>query len=296
MKIPKYKKSFEPDKYNAARKDGMAMERLQASPYVLDIYGYCGLSQVIELGDSGGNIHDLIKTTRLKGSDSLSSVDKLRIAYQLVSGVADMHTFETDGLVSLVHNDICCHQFILSHGVYKLNDFHLSQFQQKNRHTNEVCTARNHYSSYYKLIRSPEEIAYKLGLTKAGRIVLEKSDVYTIGNVMYYVLTMHWLFEGYDTKDAEMKVATGDRSPFPQKILDSDDRALRAVRKAIEWCWVHDPEKRPAASKVRKFLEHELKAVLGVKDDLGIVQVTSIDPLPKGYRYSDSDFNTMFGD
>ena len=149
LKIPKLKKrDIRPGDMSDARKDGLSMERLQASPYVLGIYGFCGLSQVIEVGDAGGNIHDLIKTTRLRGSETISSIDKLKIAYQIVSAVSDMHSFEKDGLVSLVHNDICCHQFILSHGVYKLNDFHLSQFQKKNKHTNEVCNSHNAYSRW----------------------------------------------------------------------------------------------------------------------------------------------------
>ena len=149
LKIPKIKKrEINPMDMSKARMDGLSMERLQASPYVLDIYGFCGLSQVIEVGDAGGNIHDLIKTTRLRGSETISSIDKLKIAYQIVSAVSDMHSFEKDGLVSLVHNDICCHQFILSHGVYKLNDFHMSQFQKKNKHTNEVCNSHNGYSRW----------------------------------------------------------------------------------------------------------------------------------------------------
>ena len=78
-------------------------------------------------------------------------IDRMKIMYQIASGVADMHTFEKDGLVSLVHNDICCHQFILTKGVYKLNDFHLSHFQEKNRKTNEVCAAHNHYSDWVRI-------------------------------------------------------------------------------------------------------------------------------------------------
>eukprot|EP00980_Cylindrotheca_fusiformis_P031109 scaffold25830_cov162-Cylindrotheca_fusiformis.AAC.10 len=293
LKIPKYKKDFTESRYEDARKDGVAMERLQASPYVLDIYGYCGLSQVIEPGDAGGNIHDLIKTTRLRRTDSLPTIDRMKILYQLASGVADMHSFEKDGLVSLVHNDICCHQFILAHGIYKLNDFHMARFQRKNKDTNTVCKAPNWYSNYYKLIRSPEEIAFKLKLTKQRDIVLEKSDVYTLGNVMYYVFTMHWLFEDLSNEDAVKAVTEGVRSPFPEKVLESQDRATRAMQKAIEMCWTHDSEKRPAADEVRNFLGSELRAVLGV-EELGVVRVDSVEALPKDYSYSDSDFTTMF--
>ena len=124
--------------------------------------------------------------------------------------------------------------------------------------------------------------------------MLEKSDVYTLGNVMYYVFTLRWLFQDVATGDrAALKIAKGERSPFPEKLLQSQDRAIRAMRKAIEMCWVHDPEKRPTANDVRKFLQKELKTVLGI-EDLGVVRVDSIESLPAGYRYSDNDYNSMF--
>eukprot|EP00980_Cylindrotheca_fusiformis_P031107 scaffold25830_cov162-Cylindrotheca_fusiformis.AAC.8 len=104
---------------------------------------------------------------------------------------------------------------------------------------------------------------------------------------------MHWLFEGSSKSEAVRKLAEGGRSPFPPKLLESPDRAARAMRKAIEMCWTHDPDKRSSADDVRNFLGEELKAVLGVAE-LGVVRVTSVEPLPSGYRYTDSDFNTMF--
>lgn len=110
---------------------------------------------------------------------------------------------------------------------------------------------------------------------------------------MYYIFTMNWLFEELGVADAVQKVTEGIRSRFPQNLLESRDRSVRAMRKAIEMCWTHDPDKRPTANEVRNFLGQELKAVLGVVE-LGVVRVTSIEPLPDGYSYSDSDFSTMF--
>ncbi|KAL3939149.1 MAG: hypothetical protein SGBAC_006075 [Bacillariaceae sp.] len=295
LKISKYKKDIDERTFEKARKDGVAMERLQSSAYVLDIFGFCGLSQVIEPGLDGGATHDLIKTTRLRGEDSLPVVDKLKIVYQLASGVADMHTFEKEELVSLVHNDICCHQFIFVDGIYKLNDFHLAHFQTKNKTSNEICKAYNSYSEHYKLIRSPEEISVKVKRPRNQNVLLEKSDVYTLGNVMYHILTMKWLFENQGVSKGIQELMQGRRSPFPERILTSSDRAIRAIRKAIEMCWKHDPEQRPSADMVRNYLGKELKAVLGV-EELGVVRVTSIHPLPEGYKYSDSDFRTMFYD
>lgn len=145
LKIPKWKRNFEPSGYSKARLDGVSMERLSQSDYVLDIYAYCGLSQVIELGDGGGNLHDLIKTTRQKIRDELSSIDKLKIGYQLVSAVADMHGNDP-ATIPIVHNDICCHQFILVNGIYKLNDFHLAKFQKKHVSSGNTCLSTFSYN------------------------------------------------------------------------------------------------------------------------------------------------------
>lgn len=112
---------------------------------------------------------------------------------------------------------------------------------------------------------------------------------------MYYILTMKWLFENQGVSKGIQELMQGRRSPFPERILTSSDRAIRAIRKAIEMCWKHDPEQRPSADMVRNYLGKELKAVLGV-EELGVVRVTSIHPLPEGYKYSDSDFRTMFYD
>jgi hypothetical protein len=72
----------------------------------------------------------------------MSSVDKLKICVQIAAAVADLHGFETDNVPSLSHNDICCHQFILVDGVYKLNDFHLAEYLKHNKNTNQMCPAR----------------------------------------------------------------------------------------------------------------------------------------------------------
>jgi len=114
------------------------MERLTKSPYITSVYGLCGVSQITEYSE-GGNIHDRIKEARVTRSDAIPSIEKLKIGFQIASAVADMHTFEPDGVTSLVHMDICCHQFVLIDSVYKLGDFHLSAFTRKQKETGEVC-------------------------------------------------------------------------------------------------------------------------------------------------------------
>lgn len=113
------------------RKDVLVMEHLTSSPYVVDIYGYCGLSHFEELGGNG-NLHDQVKLAR-EHKQELSPLDKLRICVQITTAVAHMHE------LGVAHNDICCHQIILIDGIFKLNDFNFATFQRRNKRTNVPC-------------------------------------------------------------------------------------------------------------------------------------------------------------
>ena len=113
-------------------------ERLSSSPFVLNIYGNCGVAQVIELGQS--SLHDLMKLARLKGQDTMSSADKLHINFQLASGVADVHSIDGD-VPSFAHNDLDPGQIILVDGVYKVQDFHLGSIKYEDRNGNS-CLER----------------------------------------------------------------------------------------------------------------------------------------------------------
>jgi hypothetical protein len=140
LKAIRFHSKFAQKDYAEARIDALAMERLTSSPYVTELFAGCGVAQLVEYS-SGGNIHDLVKLARLDGVDRQRPLDRLKIAYQVATAVADIHTFEKGSTPSLTHNDLCCHQFILIDGVYKLADFHLSSFLRRNQKTQEVCVS-----------------------------------------------------------------------------------------------------------------------------------------------------------
>jgi len=133
----KYDDGYRERHYEKAWRDTIAMERLTASPFVLDVYGNCGASQLTAYA-KGGNLHDYIAIARRDG-ESTSSLDKLKISYQVAQGVADMHSIDGTDEPTLVHNDLCCHQFVLVDGIYKLNDFHLTTIVKRNRTDGSVC-------------------------------------------------------------------------------------------------------------------------------------------------------------
>lgn len=140
-------------------------------------------------------------------------------------------------------------------------------------------------------LRAPEE--QFIGDDEDRKVMMEKIDVYMMGNVMYYVLTKKWLFEEFTTDEATAQMVKGHRSTFPKDILESHDIAIQAIVKAIKICWTHEVEERPTARMVSNILKNALETILGTTD-LGIVRV-SVPPLPKQYRYTDSDFYVNLG-
>jgi serine/threonine protein kinase len=105
--------------------------------------------------------------------------------------------------------------------------------------------------------RSPEEYAYEPQS--------EKVDVYSLGNVLYGILTQLWPFEELKTdKKAREKVKKGERPSIDNGILNSTDPFDQAMLKAIEMCWIQDPVKRASAREVQTFIAGELER-LGVE-------------------------------
>jgi hypothetical protein len=235
LKVTKNKRwGFDPDKYDMAVKDSLALERLTSSPYAVDIYASCAVSQLVEYS-KGGNIHDLLKRSRLdervgdgpkvdekkesllihfanpaeyKRHQLTTPLTKLKIAYQVATAVADMHALEDhpDGLPSMVHNDLCCHQFMFVDGIYKLGDFDWVTFQtqrslgkasstsngqihashesprKQQTHDEEVSrqdvcqTTPIQFALEYLKVLSPEELSYYEELKQARENLLDEGE------------------------------------------------------------------------------------------------------------------------
>jgi hypothetical protein len=70
---------YTPRNYDRMRRDAVAMERLSASPFIVDLYAYCGTSSFSEYGN-GGDIPDALwPRGRNQDGSSLTQTDKLRI-------------------------------------------------------------------------------------------------------------------------------------------------------------------------------------------------------------------------
>ena len=144
LKTMRYTHDYTERNYDRHRRDGVAMERLSASPHIVDIYGFCGNSGVFQFadgGDSEQNIwrDDYYRRHKLKAGHVMpkewNSTEKLLVAYQMVSGLADVHKLH------ISHADISHGQFVYvsEEGKWKLNDFNRCRFIRWNEKLQDYC-------------------------------------------------------------------------------------------------------------------------------------------------------------
>ena len=97
LKTFKYEHNMEDAFFEFNRVDAISMERLTSSPYVMNIYGFCGMSVVT--GYAGETVSDIV--------DSINPLGKLFMARLIAKGLSDIHGIDGGGKdVSLVHNDV----------------------------------------------------------------------------------------------------------------------------------------------------------------------------------------------
>jgi hypothetical protein len=70
-----------------------------------------------------------------------NATEKLVVAYQAVSGLADLHNVDGEGKASIAHTDIVPSQFVFvnSKGRFLLNDFNRCRFIRWNKKENKPC-------------------------------------------------------------------------------------------------------------------------------------------------------------
>lgn len=147
LKTIRYEHDYRARNYDRHRRDAVAMEQLTSSEFIMDIYAACGNSGLFQYAD-GGSLADSIwynyhmNDEKKEKEKPWSPKEKLIIAYQAVSGLADLHNFAKEGVPAVAHTDIRADQFVYvdAAGVYKLNDFNRARFIAKNEETDELCT------------------------------------------------------------------------------------------------------------------------------------------------------------
>ncbi|CAJ1968768.1 unnamed protein product [Cylindrotheca closterium] len=249
VKILESDKDFTDRNFDRVRRDSVIMERASGSDYVVDIYSYCGFSQVVEYGRHG-NLDDMLDGTY----GDLSQSQKLQIATQVAQALADVHDLDDTGISSMSHGDFLATQYILIDGHFKLNDFNRGRFIRWNSKLQEPCTYRIGYND--KKFRSPEEYKY---IPETAAI-----DVWALGSIFVEIVSGQSAWHGYKDEAAQQEIVNGKLPPFQQYIQTPSDPINQVLLKAIEMCYIYDAKDRPKAGVVLEYLKKEAKR-LGVE-------------------------------
>lgn len=249
LKTIRYEHDFTPRNFDRHRRDAVAMERLTSSPYILDIYAFCGNSGIFEYA-AGGDLED---SAYYGQAPEWTPREKLVVAHQVASGMSAVHHFEKGGIPAIAHTDISPGQFVYvqESRIFKLNDFNRCRFIPWNKKTNSPCPFT--VGSNPGIFRAPEEFNYEPET--------EKVDVYSIGNILYGVLTRLFPFEAekFPMKTIRGLVKQGRRTRIDDKYKNSTDPYTKTLIRAIYACWKQDPDQRISAGDLLEFITNEIQ-------------------------------------
>ena len=256
LKMLRLEREFFDEYYELHRKDAVAMERLSSSPFVMDIYGYCGQSALNELADFPNGLNSLEKFDRnLRNREGPEvNILKLHIATSVAVGLAHVH--EIDDRPSMVHYDMNPRNVaIVRGGKPKLNDFNIAEFLQYNPTTNETCGFRSRLHEPWW--RAPEEVQ----VDHNTNLLTEKVDVYSLGNLLFHILTTrspHGKMKRERMEEVRPQVLRGEVPVLAPYFAEHTDPAIVVLRKAMYMCYEPDPLERPSAREVANMLLDEL--------------------------------------
>jgi hypothetical protein len=242
--------SYKARYYENNRVDAIAMERLTKSPYVINMFGFCGMSVVTEY--AGQHVAQVV--------DKLKPLEKLELAKMIAQGVDHVHSL--DDQVSLVHNDLNFANIVIgkNHSRPLINDFNIATLMMKRHDTGEACPFASHYPN--PQWRAPEEQVDENGVT--SKLLTEKVDIYALGNVMYRFAVGHSPWKRPDGHSlspeekrdiANLKITQGKLPHVPSEIRHLKEPATRALLSVMHKCYRRRPELRPSAKQIVKQLQ-----------------------------------------
>jgi serine/threonine protein kinase len=254
LKTLRLDREFYDEYFELHRRDAVAMERLAHSPFVMNIYGYCGQSALNELADF--NWDSMEKFNRnMRGRKATPALNflKLQLSSSVAVGIAHVH--EIDDRPSMVHYDVNPRNVaMVGGGRPKLNDFNTAEFLRYNPKTNKTCGFRGRLHEPWW--RAPEEVA--IG---NSNVLDEKVDVYALGNVLFHILTTkspRGKLKRERMEEVRQVVLDGVPPEMDPEFAESTDPALVAIRTAIEMCYEPDPVKRPSSRQIAEVLMETL--------------------------------------
>jgi hypothetical protein len=247
-------REFDHESFQYHQVDAMAMERLTASPHIVDSYGFCGQSVLTEWAPISAR--DRVK-------HQLTSAERLFMGRELAQALADVHSIDyKNGIdnATLTHNDLNMANVVVSlDGRLKLNDFNIGVLMRWNASQSQPCgyPARFHNP----LWKSPEEIRNTSYVNPA------LSDVYSLGNLLFYIMTKHQPWTHLEPSGAVVAEEVGRRKlkgilpTFPDRFVATNKTATQAMLYAVLSCYRTNPAERLTARELAAAMDIALQWV-----------------------------------
>eukprot|EP00581_Thalassiosira_minuscula_P001749 CAMPEP_0183742812 /NCGR_PEP_ID=MMETSP0737-20130205/64891_1 /TAXON_ID=385413 /ORGANISM="Thalassiosira miniscula, Strain CCMP1093" /LENGTH=604 /DNA_ID=CAMNT_0025978405 /DNA_START=159 /DNA_END=1974 /DNA_ORIENTATION=- len=293
LKTLRWKKPYSEKVFELQRIDALASERLAGSPHVINTYGLCGMSTFNDFA-GGGNFETYMK------ENDFTPEELLAFARNISVGVADVHEINVGvidpddppgvpkNIGTIVHHDLRHHNLLLTddHRVM-ISDFNTAQLLKWNFNKGKSCNflwwTKQCGLSVLGSDRSPEKCAGDQRNT-----VTQKAEVYHLGAILHFLLSNRtfpyvkkfasnegvraFKLEGdsktYSEKELAVKVRQkildGEVPYLPDKVLKSEDPAIKAILRAKLDAMTYDAKDRPTARDVANYL-------VKVTSELGII-------------------------
>ncbi|GKY91588.1 hypothetical protein MPSEU_000130700 [Mayamaea pseudoterrestris] len=265
LKTLRIERDFLPEYYELHRRDAVAMERLTWSPFVVNVFGYCGNSAINEIADfpyrDVNDLEHFDRKMRYRERHPQIQRIKLQLAASIAQGVADIHSIDGPEVgVSMVHYDLNPRNIaIFAQGRPKINDFNIAEFLRYDPVNNRTCGFPNRMRQPWW--RAPEEV----NLT-ANVEVNEKTDIYSLGAILFHILTTHsprGKMKKEMMEDVRADVVRGVAPVLPPPFDNMTDSVTMAFKKAMDRCFVVDHKERATADEIVDILFQALMKVLG---------------------------------
>ncbi len=298
IKMLRLEREFLDEYYELHRRDAVAMEHLTFSPFVMDVYGYCGQSAINEIADFREGVNALEQVDRrLRGqySDGVM-VLKLRLALGVVIGLYHVHygipgmpwEHNVTARPTMAHYDINPRNIaIVSGGKPKLNDFNIAEFLRypKGSSTSETCgfPSRLHEPWW----RAPEE----MDVLSKSKLVDEKVDIYALGAVLFHILTTHsprGKMKKERMDEIRQQVEKGIHPPLMEPWVSRKDPIVMAFKTAMNLCFHKDPRKRGTSKEIAIVLYRALENAPSIEELQGLEGAAKADANhDKHHRHDD---------
>lgn len=225
------------------RRDALVMEQLTASPFVTDVYGYCGNSVVTERASPplDALLYDAVEFAPLR--------QRVVWARDVARGVAELHA------KGIVHADLQVKQFLSGpNGMIKINDFNRCRFMARRTQTTINATNTTEHCPFHIPTapgkqRAPEE--YK------NEYLTEKLDIYSLANILWALWAGQKPWDRYSSAETKRLVKKGHIPPSP--FSPETSVGMNMLWNITAASYALDPTQRPTAQTIVDVLDHVLR-------------------------------------